>query len=314
MEGSVFYFNIYELLITRCDPKTRFNLIRTCKRLWNMFDTIEKKYMYIGREIPINNKLPDNYNQCPLCKQIIRKTKYSKHVDKCTIVRENVKVCYECLLTYNGKHNICQRTHICSNCRDQNCDGIKGIGLGKCVFHQSNCNLCIGKKHLFALTLKKCELCYLSVSVCPYTRPRCFEHRFFDCSVCKEIDVDYTHKCKLIEHQLQRKYHKKFIKIEENVYQDVESEINFIRVNDEHSIPSLLKYADCYVFIEVGTYIMRYDTMFGIFTKLNHCRNCGTTKNIKKCSGCKSVHYCSTICQSANWKIHKNKCLAKGVN
>lgn len=307
MEGSVFYFNIYELLIPRCDPKTRFNLIRTCKRFWNMFTTIEKKYMYIGREMPINNKLPNDYLQCPLCKQIIRKTKYSTHVNKCTIVRENVKVCYECLLTYKGEHKICQRTHICWICRDQNCDKY-------CMLNQVDCNFCVGKKHLYGLTLKKCEVCSRFVSVCPYNRPRCFEHRFFNCFVCKEIDVDYTHKCKLIEHQLSCKYHKKFIKTEENVYQDIESKINFICVKDEHSIPSLLKYADCYVFIEVGTYIMRYDTIFGIFTKLNHCWNCGTTIGIKKCSGCKSVHYCSLICQSANWKIHKNKCLAKGVS
>lgn len=132
MEGSVFYFNIYELLIPRCDPKTRFNLIRTCKRFWKMFNTIEKKWMYIGREMPINKKIPDDYLQCQVCKQIIRKTKYSTHVNKCTIVRENVKVCYECLLTYKGEHKICQRTHICWNCRDQNCKG-----ANKCVFFSS---------------------------------------------------------------------------------------------------------------------------------------------------------------------------------
>jgi hypothetical protein len=279
-----------------------------------MFNIVEKKWMYIGREMPINNKIPDDYLQCPLCKQIIRESKYSKHVNKCTIVRENVKVCYECLLTYKGEHKFCQRTHICWICRDQKCHKSEGFVDG-CIFDRIDCNVCVGKKHLYGLTLQKCEVCDRNISVCPYTRPRCMEHRFFKCLICKEIDVDHTHKCKLIEHQLQRKYHKKFIKTEEeNVYQDVESKINFIHVTDKHSIPSLLKYGDCYVFMEVGNYIMRYDTMFGIFTKLKHCRNCGSTIGLKRCSGCKSVHYCSTICQSANYKIHKNKCRAKGVN
>lgn len=128
------------------------------------------------------------------------------------------------------------------------------------------------------------------------------------------MDVDHTHKCKLIEHQLQYKYHKKFVEIEENVYQDVESKINFIHVTDERSVPSLLKYGNCYVFIEVGTYFIRYDTLNGFFARIKHCNNCGTTIGLKRCSGCKSIYYCSVICQSADYKIHKNKCLAKGVN
>lgn len=168
---------------------------------------------------------------------------------------------------------------------------------------------------LHGLTFRKCETCNSDISICPYNpRPRCNLHRFYKCLICEEKYVDYTHECKLIEHQLECKYHKKFVKIDENVYEDVKSKIKFIHVPDEHSVPSLLKYGDCYVFIKVGEYILRYDTLIGFFARIKHCNNCGTTIGIKRCSGCKAVYYCSPICQTKDYKIHKNKCLAKGLN
>ena len=39
------------------------------------------------------------------------------------------------------------------------------------------------------------------------------------------------------------------------------------------------------------------------------CGNCGTTEGTKKCSGCKSVSYCSVKCQTLHWKSkHKKEC------
>ena len=39
------------------------------------------------------------------------------------------------------------------------------------------------------------------------------------------------------------------------------------------------------------------------------CSSCKKEKpDLKKCSGCKSVGYCSTICQSKDWGLHKSDC------
>lgn len=38
------------------------------------------------------------------------------------------------------------------------------------------------------------------------------------------------------------------------------------------------------------------------------CLYCGSGSNIKACSGCKEVHYCSKECQRDDWKIHKKDC------
>lgn len=39
------------------------------------------------------------------------------------------------------------------------------------------------------------------------------------------------------------------------------------------------------------------------------CANCGGVENTKRCSGCKSVWYCSTKCQTIDWKAnHKKQC------
>ena len=46
----------------------------------------------------------------------------------------------------------------------------------------------------------------------------------------------------------------------------------------------------------------------------NNCAACGKqSTNLKKCSGCKSVHYCNSSCQFSHWTAHKDACrLARG--
>jgi len=41
------------------------------------------------------------------------------------------------------------------------------------------------------------------------------------------------------------------------------------------------------------------------------CNNCGKMNNIKLCSRCRSVYYCSVECQRCNWKQHKKNCNKK---
>ncbi|RPA82217.1 hypothetical protein BJ508DRAFT_414264 [Ascobolus immersus RN42] len=38
------------------------------------------------------------------------------------------------------------------------------------------------------------------------------------------------------------------------------------------------------------------------------CKVCHKSGNLKKCSGCSSVAYCSRDCQKADWKTHKTLC------
>jgi hypothetical protein len=42
--------------------------------------------------------------------------------------------------------------------------------------------------------------------------------------------------------------------------------------------------------------------------KLSLCANCGNANNLKYCSACKVVHYCSTECQKNHWSSHKADC------
>ena len=38
-----------------------------------------------------------------------------------------------------------------------------------------------------------------------------------------------------------------------------------------------------------------------------NCKICRKTDALP-CSGCDSVHYCSTACQAKNWNVHKAEC------
>ena len=41
------------------------------------------------------------------------------------------------------------------------------------------------------------------------------------------------------------------------------------------------------------------------------CKNCGAIRNLRKCSGCKTVRYCSKECQKDHWSSHKKNCKQK---
>lgn len=38
------------------------------------------------------------------------------------------------------------------------------------------------------------------------------------------------------------------------------------------------------------------------------CNKCGKMINLKLCSRCRSVFYCSVDCQRSDWKLHKKNC------
>ena len=40
----------------------------------------------------------------------------------------------------------------------------------------------------------------------------------------------------------------------------------------------------------------------------SECASCKSTDNLKQCARCKTVSYCSTLCQKADWNTHKSTC------
>jgi hypothetical protein len=40
------------------------------------------------------------------------------------------------------------------------------------------------------------------------------------------------------------------------------------------------------------------------------CSKCSSAADLRRCSGCKAVYYCSSTCQTGDWKRHKPACKA----
>ena len=56
-----------------------------------------------------------------------------------------------------------------------------------------------------------------------------------------------------------------------------------------------------------------YKTGLRCFTMLaerrkKECKVCSIVKEVKSCSGCKRVYYCSRACQRKDWSAHKLEC------
>ena len=66
---------------------------------------------------------------------------------------------------------------------------------------------------------------------------------------------------------------------------------------------------------ELGIYVLELGTtQKGITLQKTsgHCNGCAAQGDFKKCSGCRHARYCSSECQSRNWKTHKPACKAIG--
>jgi len=66
--------------------------------------------------------------------------------------------------------------------------------------------------------------------------------------------------------------------------------------------------------MEMSLHLVKIDDKVNhhLYLNIYECGNCGTCRYMgepyKMCSGCKSVHYCSSECQKANWVNHKMNC------
>ncbi|KAI3380600.1 hypothetical protein SNEBB_002955 [Seison nebaliae] len=84
-----------------------------------------------------------------------------------------------------------------------------------------------------------------------------------------------------------------------------EKRLELIQSASPHKIPQI------YIQSRASSFLTEYNSP----KEVEFCYNCGKSasgrkKNFKKCSRCKEVAYCSTICKQKNWKeVHKGECL-----
>ncbi|GAA0144931.1 histone modifying enzyme [Lithospermum erythrorhizon] len=57
-----------------------------------------------------------------------------------------------------------------------------------------------------------------------------------------------------------------------------------------------------------GEVIITQQPYVSVPNKTEKCNYCFASNNIKTCSNCKFLYYCSTICQKVDWKLHKEEC------
>lgn len=87
MEGSVFYLDIYNLLLKKyLPPRDRYSLIKTCKKLYSLYTPYERRMLFAGAEPIVKAYDHPDFVECPICKMFVKKFKYVKHFNKCTTV------------------------------------------------------------------------------------------------------------------------------------------------------------------------------------------------------------------------------------
>lgn len=312
MQGSVFYFDVYTLIMKHMDPKTRFNFSRTCKRFFWMFTEMEKKWMYIGMEPIVKTLNHPSYKQCEICKDMVKDSNHFKHCNKCKKLRDNRVVCLDCLQTYPTGGILHMRTF----CNSKRCKKCGDWNHKECPFDFIPCKC--GKKHLRGLFQTNCNICdyIINYSICPYDIPRCGSHRrVAQCTVCLEENLEYDHECTLFINRLKCRYGTAIKKaVDENVYlyDDGNGKSIFLmHVKDSKDIPDLSDYLkDVYVILDAknpGIMVYTKDRISWYIPNIpKQCNMCGKTQGkLGCCSICKTVYYCGIKCQNKDWKNHK---------
>ena len=302
MEGSVFYLDIYNLLLKKyLPPRDRYSLIKTCKKLYSLYTPYERRMLFAGAEPIVKAFDHPDFKECPICKMFVRTFKYVKHFNKCTMIAKKRKICIDCLELEGYNNHVCNSNKRCEKCYEWK--EISGYHHD-CLLRSRKCPC--GNFHFIKHFLKYCEVCNqkLSYSICPSERPRCTKHPLFMCTICGEKD-EVTHECATLLNRLKFKYGKDMKQIENNLYQNPEYTI--IIVQDIYSIPSLLSYKN-YVLVMVGenvvmSYYSNGTIEWRIFDMPKQCIKCAKTQDIR--FKCCYVNYCGVECQKLDWKNHK---------
>lgn len=226
----------------------RFEFIKMSRKLYNVYEPYERKFISWGFEPP--RKLFDNpdYTQCEKCQVFIKKKNFHTHARK-ECVKRIGRNCLDCLIFYK-KHHKCKSKR-CKNCTKWNF-------YHACDFEPFEC-IC-NDEHLRIQFKNCCEVCNRRIDpVCPNDIARCYDHSLYKCRVCEEMG-ERTHKCSSLLNRFRFRYGLSTYQKEENIFvNDVEGFV-IIKCKDNHSIPNLIQFKkNVYVFIDEFNHpILRY--------------------------------------------------------
>lgn len=326
---SIFPYDVLKLIFIQCDPKTRYALSVTCKRLFSEFyqHAFQRRWLMIGLEPPSLDTLPNKYVKCTKCGIVLLKHKEKTH--NCQPEQKNrIKYCIWCLQRVGKrKEHVCTRLLRCGSC---------GILLDegpshKCPLILINCTdeKCELGKHRRVL-FQSCEICdeqsFLLKNVCPIALPRCADHAVYECFGCGELvdpahqeQLGLKHVCKYFKQEIEASLHVRLKPLGPNVLV-TETGTGFgnllyiMLVKTVNDIPSLLPYdmvrvclfkADLPLIVNFKQ-IPIHDSQWHANVD-RHCWYCCTTLLGLFWCDCNKVMFCSLKCQSMHVK-HKEFC------
>lgn len=177
MKGCIFPYDLLRLICFKyTDPKTCYNMILTCKRLYyeKYKYYFERRWLMIGLYPSINVYKCFRYEFCVECGLYVNKI---KHV--CRGKKHKVVYCIWCFQIIGRK------THTCkiSSSRCEECGCIVNRDIIKyhtCPFELIKCYNDICGKHRRVL-YQNCKYCDFRIDlfICPNDTPRCSKHMFW---------------------------------------------------------------------------------------------------------------------------------------
>lgn len=247
----------YDLLKLICfkytDPKTRYSMLLTCKRLFSEFYqyAFQRRWLMIGKEPPSKIDYPTKYRQCNQCNLLLH---VRKSTHKCKGPDGQTFYCIWCFERTREKHS---GNHVCKRILRCNACGLLLKQNHKCPLQKVVCYC--GSKHQRIL-FQKCEVCVFTGRLkarlncfCPYALPRCKEHEIYECFGCQELvdcavlEIGTRHICKLLKHCVEAELGVRLIKYAEDAYITETGigptkDLKIMFVKTSKSIPSLLEF------------------------------------------------------------------------
>ena len=244
----------YDLLKLICfnytDPKTRYNMLLTCKRLFSEIYqyAFQRRWLMIGMEPPSKIDYGTKYKQCSECNLLMLAR---KNTHKCNGSSSRLFYCIWCLQRTRGKND---DNHVCKTILRCNACGFMA-DFHKCPLEKVRCDC--GSKHQRIL-FQKCEVCVVRHdsrinSFCPNALPRCKEHAIYECFGCQELvdcaclEIGTRHVCKLLKHCVEADLGVRLIKYTDEAYITETGigpakDLKIMFVKTTKSIPSLLEF------------------------------------------------------------------------
>lgn len=312
MNGSVFPYDIYWLLMSKyLNPHDALRMARTCKRLWRVFTSFEKKLLeakmtglqkhYLQKRSSLN---------CPACGVIVDSHNLHIHLrkDKCCFNIGRLK-----------KVNCPHCGHMVKESRldfhmGNTCEWLPW-GLRKRA-----CSDC-GRYVLNNLCRNDCDICRQQ-SDCPRVCPKCPNYCFGclqPCNGCmKYVSIRDSHICPSEQGRLAvvlGSHISRTFSFTDGSYR-VEGQ-RIILVDTVCDIPPT--FLDDTIVLQRETFqpILTVSGLLNIWHVApedvpHHCTVCINTerKTFSKCGKCGGPRYCSRSCQAMHWKVqHKYTCL-----